>query len=67
MRAMLLLLLLSPVVMAQERMPPSEPALPPPQINDEGVKTVPEPAQAPGVHFIVLLTKSYLVAPELNR
>lgn len=47
MRALLLLLLSSPVVIAQERMPPSDPALPPPQINDEGVKAVPEPAEAP--------------------
>lgn len=46
MRALLLLLLLSPVVMAQEHTPPREPALPPPQINDEGVKTVAEAAPA---------------------
>jgi hypothetical protein len=46
MRALLLLLLLSPVALAQERMPPREPALPPPQIDDEGVKAVVEPAPA---------------------
>ena len=47
MRALLVLLLLSPVALAQERMPPREPALPPPQIDDEGVKAVVEPAPAP--------------------
>jgi len=46
MRALLLLLLMSPLVLAQEPMPSPAPALPPPQLNDEGVQAVPEDTPA---------------------
>lgn len=42
MRALFLLLLLSPVASAQQDLPPPDPALPPPQINDEGVQAASE-------------------------